>query len=997
MRRKFLSVLLSLSMVLTMVPSIAIAETTSADNGVQFAAPREGVEAATSATVEGTITGVVGEAFDNGEITVTLGGGAQADPWSFSVSGAVASNFTVVGADGETAVNWIDVSSVAHSGNAQAATANSVTLSLAGNANNVTEMSGTIKVLIEAAAFHNYAADTVAEGGSWSITDAAVITMPTDAEKTVKAGESTEFTMAATSQGTYTYSLNSGAPSWVTIDEATGMVTIAPPASTAATTSPIVVTVTATDGEASATAQISITVTAADAEPDELTLTANKSSVTVKGGESDEVQMTAAGGNGVYTYSISPELDWITIDANGKVTIAPTASTASGNTTVTITVTDSDGSSKTATISVTVTASATVDPETGASATIDSASLTGNVNVDFNGTINLTVEGPDLTEAGSSVNGYVVNTPDGVSLTEVSVTKKTETTSSSSVVLKISGKPTAECTDAVSVSIKAAAITGGSVDIVAVNENGVKWNFTEATTPVEPEELTFKNVSIPEGRVGTAITEIDLTQSVEGGTGEYTFAWEGDAHEWVKLSTDGILSGTRPSAAKAATTATIKVTDSDNATATATLTVGRVTTSSGSSSSGGSGGGGGGSSTVTSPASKNDGVEIEARVSGNTITVENVDTENISGSTITLDLTSIRDSVRTVKFAFSAIRDLRNAVKDNDGVDSIAFKMNAGTVEFDEEALNAIISQANGNDVQFDFESVGTTRLNNVQKQAISGMEIHGGLRITMNGGSAIVDFKGGTVSISIPFTVPSGKNSDGFSVFHVSSTGELTKMATRYSGGFLNFTTTHFSDYLIAYEEVATTEPAPETCTGGSNCPSFKFADVDTNAWYHLAVDFVITNGLMNGISGSEFAPNANLSRAMLAQILYNKEGTPSVSGTADFTDVPEGMWYTNAVAWASANGIVSGYGNGQFGPNDNITREQLAVMLYRYAGSPSASGSVNSFVDSAEISDYAVNAMVWATSNGIMSGKGANNLDPKGLATRAEVAQMLKSYLDK
>ena len=96
----------------------------------------------------------------------------------------------------------------------------------------------------------------------------------------------------------------------------------------------------------------------------------------------------------------------------------------------------------------------------------------------------------------------------------------------------------------------------------------------------------------------------------------------------------------------------------------------------------------------------------------------------------------------------------------------------------------------------------------------------------------------------------------------------------------------------------------------------------------------------LMSGVGENTFSPNANLSRAMLAQILYNLAGRPAATGASDFNDVAEGMWYTNAIAWAAENGVVSGLGNGKFGPNDNITREQLAVMLYRYAGSPAAGG---------------------------------------------------------
>lgn len=186
-----------------------------------------------------------------------------------------------------------------------------------------------------------------------------------------------------------------------------------------------------------------------------------------------------------------------------------------------------------------------------------------------------------------------------------------------------------------------------------------------------------------------------------------------------------------------------------------------------------------------------------------------------------------------------------------------------------------------------------------------------------------------------------------------------------------------------------STTEPTPE------NSWSNPFTDVAESSWYYEAVRYVSENGLMNGVSSTVFAPEANLSRAMLAQILYNKAGKPSVTANSTFTDVTSGEWYSDAVTWAAANNIVGGYGNGRFGPNDNITREQLAVMLWRYAREPATAIKELNFSDANEASGYALNALCWATENGIINGKGDNILDPKGFATRAQVAQMLMNYL--
>lgn len=171
-------------------------------------------------------------------------------------------------------------------------------------------------------------------------------------------------------------------------------------------------------------------------------------------------------------------------------------------------------------------------------------------------------------------------------------------------------------------------------------------------------------------------------------------------------------------------------------------------------------------------------------------------------------------------------------------------------------------------------------------------------------------------------------------------------------------------------------------------------FTDVSENAWHYDAVRFVHENGLMNGYGNNTFAPNANLSRAMLAQILYNREGQPAASGRI-FTDVTSDAWYSAAVTWAAAQGIVSGYGNGLFGPSNHITREQLAVMLWRYAGSPVPVNQTLSFSDADAAGEYARTALCWAVEQGIMRGNGGR-LAPKELATRAHAAQMLKRFIE-
>lgn len=179
------------------------------------------------------------------------------------------------------------------------------------------------------------------------------------------------------------------------------------------------------------------------------------------------------------------------------------------------------------------------------------------------------------------------------------------------------------------------------------------------------------------------------------------------------------------------------------------------------------------------------------------------------------------------------------------------------------------------------------------------------------------------------------------------------------------------------------------------------KFNDVSANDWFASAVDYVTGKGMMNGTADNTFSPKANTTRGMVVTVLYRLENQPSTSA-ASFTDVASGAYYANAVAWANANGIVSGYGSGKFGPNDKVTREQLAAILYRYAQYKKYDVSVGedtnilSYTDAQTITQYAIPAIQWACGAGVVTGKSGNKLDPQGNATRAEVAAMLMRFCE-
>lgn len=172
-------------------------------------------------------------------------------------------------------------------------------------------------------------------------------------------------------------------------------------------------------------------------------------------------------------------------------------------------------------------------------------------------------------------------------------------------------------------------------------------------------------------------------------------------------------------------------------------------------------------------------------------------------------------------------------------------------------------------------------------------------------------------------------------------------------------------------------------------------FSDIPAGSWYGDAVTYVQSNDIMSGVTDTAFHPEGTMTRAMLAAVLYRASGSPAVTGTDDFTDTSAEAWYADAVVWASRQGLVSGYGNGLFGTNDPVSREQIASIFWRYAGQPEATGTAAPFADESRISSYALHAVHWARSSGIISGKDGNLFDPQTSATRAQVASILHSYL--
>ena len=274
----------------------------------------------------------------------------------------------------------------------------------------------------------------------------------------------------------------------------------------------------------------------------------------------------------------------------------------------------------------------------------------------------------------------------------------------------------------------------------------------------------------------------------------------------------------------------------------------------------------------------------------------------------------------------------------------------------------------------------------------------------TSNSGS------GGTTTYTVSFETNGGSKISNKSVrknTSVSTPAIPSKNGYTFAGWYSDevLTTPYdFSDIVkknitLYAKWIANDAEEPEPTDKPEEPTKTPFSDVKADAWYADAVKFAVENGLMNGVSDTEFAPNATLTRAMLVTILYRNDGEPETADNTVFEDVATGSYYEKAVAWAKANGIVDGYSETEFAPDANITREQIATIMHRYATyknyDVNGSADILDREDYAEISDYAVSAMQYMVASGLMNGKTNTTLDPQDNATRAEIATILQRFI--
>ncbi|MHA6482795.1 lamin tail domain-containing protein [Paenibacillus sp. strain BS8-2] len=314
-------------------------------------------------------------------------------------------------------------------------------------------------------------------------------------------------------------------------------------------------------------------------------------------------------------------------------------------------------------------------------------------------------------------------------------------------------------------------------------------------------------------------------------------------------------------------------------------------------------------------------------------------------------------------------------------VEALVIASPIATITLDELTLKTIAEAAKA-DVKISAKVVDSSTLavSGATKEQIADRPIFD-FTIT-SGDEEISDFKGGSASVSVPYTLRQGENPNAVVVYYLSKDGKLEQVMGLYDSatGTVKMTVNHFSSYVVGYNKV-------------------EFADVSSAQWYADAVAFVTARQLFNGVSDNEFAPNLEMTRAMFAQVIANLEGADLASyDTSSFEDVDTDAWYSAAIAWAVDNNIVSGVGNGKFEPNAPITREQMAVMLHNYLeykGIQLESTNKPAFADANEVSDWAKDAVTTIQGYGIISGIGGNTFAPTAYADRAAVATIFKNVV--
>lgn len=413
---------------------------------------------------------------------------------------------------------------------------------------------------------------------------------------------------------------------------------------------------------------------------------------------------------------------------------------------------------------------------------------------------------------------------------------------------------------------------------------------------------------------------------------------------------------------------------------------------------GGSSSGSSSTPAVTVPVSgSGNTVHVSASVSGSTAEVKEIKSAELdkigTDSAVVIDLSGLNKGVTSVTLSTDTIDSICKTEADG-----VTVKLPSAELRVDRQTLAAVTEQAAGSKIRLVVEPDGTARstMTASQKSTLAGMKNAAVLEAYfVSNDTRIRDFKGGSVELSIPY------RADGaIRAWFLKEDGTREPVSARYDKENAQLILHHFSHYVI---EELDSSAAYTVCAKDDSCPLGAFGDLTATAWYHDGVHYCVEKGLMHGISADKFLPDGSVTRAQLAAILWRLEGNPAPVSTADFSDVADGVWYAGAVRWAADSGVVRGYADGRFRPNDAVTREQMATLLYRFAGYKGYDVGIGEdtdilrFVDGAAVGGYAVPAMRWACGSGLMTGAqrdGGMALAPRDTATRAQTATLLMRF---
>lgn len=418
---------------------------------------------------------------------------------------------------------------------------------------------------------------------------------------------------------------------------------------------------------------------------------------------------------------------------------------------------------------------------------------------------------------------------------------------------------------------------------------------------------------------------------------------------------------------------------------------------------------------VSIPASHGDAsVNLKATVSGSNAALKEITDNNLKklledadSDTIVLDLSGLSKSIKSVSISKKSLEKIEAEMqKEDSNVDGLTINMPGGTILLPEDCVTEILNQAEGDTIKFSLESIKKTKLTSAQKEAVGkfdNAELFD-ISLTSNGKKICTKelggFGGEDVFILLPYEMKEGENEHNTKVYYVAEDGSLENIPALYIEGAKEFIleVEHLSVYAVLYSE-----NAPENCARDSGCPLHAFSDVNMNLWYHDGVHYCLANGIMQGKRAEIFAPMDNISRAEIVQMLWNLEGQPYVNYYMQYSDVEEGKWYTEAIRWAAAEKLIQGYPDGEFKPSRNITREELAVILFKYAkykgvDTEKMSEDVNtlSFNDIFEVNSWAAEAMHFSIAADIIQGNGKDCVLPKANASRAEAAIMIYRFCE-